>query len=69
MSGPKLLLARTEVEEMVGLSATTIYRLMREGRFPEPVRINGTSAVRWKATEVTSWAAAQTERATGDLAQ
>ena len=33
------LLRREEVEERFGLSRSWIYREMRAGRFPEPVRI------------------------------
>ena len=48
------LLTRREVESRFGLSRTTIYRLMREGRFPEPIRI-GDRAVRWREAEIASW--------------
>lgn len=41
------LLRRPEVEAMIGLSTASIYRLMRAGRFPEPVRV-GARAVRWR---------------------
>ena len=39
------LLRRDEVEDLVGLATTSIYRLMRAGSFPEPLRI-GARAVR-----------------------
>ena len=48
------LLRRRQVEEITGLSRSSIYRLMRNGEFPPPVRI-GTSAVRWKASHITKW--------------
>ena len=48
------LLTRTEVERLVGLRHTAIYKLMREGKFPEPLRI-GTKAVRWRLSEVEAW--------------
>ena len=40
------LLRRPEVEAKVALARSSIYRLMRSGAFPEPLRI-GPRAVRW----------------------
>ena len=48
------LLRRRQVEEITGLSRSSIYRLMRSGEFPLPVKV-GPSAVRWKASEITVW--------------
>ena len=58
------LLRRTEVEARTGLSRSTLYRLMRAGEFPEPLRV-GPRAVRWVAGEVDEWLA-ERPRATGD---
>ena len=57
------LLPRREVESMTGLSRTSIYRLMRLGRFPEPLRV-GPKAVRWNEEELVSWLASR-PKATG----
>ena len=43
-----------EVGVMCGLSRTTIWRLQREGKFPERRRI-GPHAVRWLAKDVEHW--------------
>ena len=48
------LLRRRQVEEITGLSRSSIYRLMRNGDFPVPVRV-GPSAVRWKASDISAW--------------
>ena len=48
------LLRRREVEEITGLSRSSIYRLMREGQFPRPVKA-GPAAVRWKESDITDW--------------
>ncbi|MCY4528729.1 MAG: AlpA family transcriptional regulator [Chloroflexi bacterium] len=48
------LLRRRQVEDITGLSRSSIYRLMRNGEFPVPVRV-GPAAVRWKASEITRW--------------
>ena len=48
------LLRRREVEELVGLSRASIYRWMRNGEFPLPVR-TGSMSVRWKESDITAW--------------
>lgn len=48
------LLTRREVEEMTGLSRSTIYRLLRIGQFPPPVRI-GSKTVRWRLSDIVRW--------------
>ena len=58
------LLTRRQVEQACGLSRSSIYRKMREGTFPEPIKI-GARAVRWPAHELEEWLA-QLPRATGD---
>ena len=52
------LLPRREVERRTGLSRSTIYRYMRLGRFPEPVRV-GPAAVRWPLDEIQEWIASR----------
>lgn len=48
------LIDRRHVEEMTGLSRSTIYKMISEDRFPRPIRI-GRRAVRWKASVVALW--------------
>ena len=48
------LLRRREVEEVTGMSRSTIYRKMDVGFFPRPVKI-GPSAVRWKESDIAAW--------------
>ena len=60
------LLRREEVETRCGLARSSIYRLMRSGQFPEPVRV-GPRAVRWPASEIEAWLSAR-PRATGEVA-
>lgn len=59
-----ILLTRRQVQARCGLSQSSIYRLMRQGLFPEPIRI-GVRAVRWPASEIEAWLGAR-PRATGD---
>ena len=58
------LLTRRQVEERCCLSTSSIYRFMRDGLFPEPIRV-GRRAVRWHASEIEAWLATR-PRATGD---
>lgn len=58
------LLTRPEVEARCRITRTTIYRLMRTGQFPEPIRI-GPRSVRWPASEIEAWLESR-PRATGD---
>ena len=58
------LLRRSEIEVKTGLTRSTIYRLMRAGEFPEPLKI-GPRAVRWRATEIENWIA-ERPRASGN---
>ena len=48
------LLRRRQVEEMTGLSRSSIYRLMRTQEFPVAVKV-GPAAVRWKESDITNW--------------
>lgn len=58
------LLRRTEVERFCQIGRSTIYRLMREGLFPVPIRV-GPRAVRWPEHELAAWLAGR-PRATGE---
>ena len=44
-----------DVEKFTGLSRASIYRLMREGKFPRPVRL-GERAVTWTIDDLEIWA-------------
>ena len=48
------LLRRREAEEITGLSRSTIYRMLKTGQFPQPVRV-GRKAVRWKLSDIIAW--------------
>ena len=65
MTDDDRLLHRAEVEERTGLSRSAIYRLMREEKFPTPIKI-GTRAVRWPQSEINEFIAAR-PRATGEV--
>ncbi|MGR3499465.1 MAG: helix-turn-helix transcriptional regulator [Limimaricola soesokkakensis] len=48
------ILRRAAVEEMTGLSRSTLYRMMDRGEFPRPARI-GQRAVGWRQSQIFDW--------------
>ena len=48
------LLRRREVEDITGLSHSTIYRLMDAGEFPQAKSI-GPNCIRWMLSEIIAW--------------
>ena len=52
------LLRRPEVETIVGLGTTTIYKMMNDGRFPRPLKITP-HAARWRLSDIEMWLAEQ----------
>ena len=60
----KKLLCRPEVEQRCRIARSSLYRLMRAGKFPLPIRV-GDRAVRWSASEIEEWLA-ERPRATGN---
>ena len=50
----RLLLDKWRLEEMTSLDITTIYRKMKVGSFPQPVRV-GRRRVAWRASEIMRW--------------
>lgn len=48
------IIRRKALEARIGLSCSTIYMMMSEGRFPRPLKI-GRRAVGWRASDVEEW--------------
>ncbi|AOJ70296.1 phage transcriptional regulator AlpA [Burkholderia pseudomallei] len=48
------LLRLVGVLDTVGVKKTTLYRWIREGKFPAPVQL-GARSVGWRATDVQQW--------------
>lgn len=57
-STTRRLLRRSEVEAKIGFGRAFIYRLMKQGKFPKPVRTSS-RAVRWDSVEIDLWIAAR----------
>lgn len=49
-------LRRPAVQDVTGLSCSTIYDLMAKGLFPRPVRLTG-KAVAWPESVIVEWLA------------
>jgi prophage regulatory protein len=43
-----------ELSHIVGFKPWNIYRLIREGNFPRPVRL-GQRAVAWRESDISDW--------------
>lgn len=52
---PSQILRRPVVEQAVGLSRPTIYRLIKRGLFPKQISLGGTNAVGWLASDIEKW--------------
>ena len=58
------LLTRREVESLCRIGRSALYRNMRQGDFPLPIKI-GPRAVRWRESEIEAYLASR-PRATGE---
>lgn len=47
-------LRRKDVERLVGLGRSSIYKMVADGKFPKQVRI-GSRAVAWRSDEIEQW--------------
>ena len=53
---PSRILRLRSVVDLVGLSRSTIYKRVSEGKFPKPLSLGG-HAVGWRESEVQEWLA------------
>ena len=58
----KRIYRRSTLEEMLGMSRSTIYRLMEDGDFPRPIKL-GRRAVGWKSEDIDDWLLGQAKEA------
>ena len=49
-----LLVRLRQLTAIVGLSRSTIYRLVKAGNFPKPIRI-GINSLAWRMDEIHEW--------------
>jgi prophage regulatory protein len=48
------ILRRKDIENQFGLSRSTIYAMIANGRFPKPVKL-GHRAVGWRSDDLQAW--------------
>ena len=53
-------LRRRAVEEITGLSRSTIYLLMSKGQFPRPIKLTA-KAVAWSEASIVDWLATRAQ--------
>ena len=51
---PNTIYRLPDVKARTGLSRSTLYAMMAEGRFPKPIKL-GERAVGWSEAEVSDW--------------
>ena len=49
------LLRLPAVMEMTGISQTSVYRLVRENKFPQPVRVAVPKMTVWPSDQIEEW--------------
>jgi prophage regulatory protein len=49
-----LLLRYEDIEKILTVSRSTIFRMIRNGEFPAPIRISGGTS-RWRMSDVKAW--------------
>lgn len=62
---PLVYLSRQTVEALTGFSHTTLYKMMREGNFPQCYRL-GPQKRGWKYAEVEAWLTSRLQLNAGD---
>ncbi|WP_043649674.1 helix-turn-helix transcriptional regulator [Chitinilyticum litopenaei] len=55
------LLRRRDVEQLTGLSRSTIYRMMAANQFPLPVQV-GAKAVAWRSDDIAAFIESRARR-------
>jgi predicted DNA-binding transcriptional regulator AlpA len=53
-TSPERIVRAKELQELTGLSRTTLWRMERKGEFPDRVPLSG-SSVGWRYSEVMEW--------------
>jgi len=60
------LLRGGDVIERLGISKSTLYAMVADGRFPGPIRV-GTRAVRWRESDIDAWLAERAAERTAEI--
>lgn len=60
IGGDARFLRLPEVEFLVGIKRSTIYRDIAAGKFPAPYELSGSRSVGWLSTEISAWITSRT---------
>ena len=55
---PDAILRIAAVADRIGLARPTIYRMVKDGEFPRPIKIT-TRAVGWRESDLSAWIASR----------
>ena len=55
------IIRREEVTRLTGIARATLYKLVKEGKFPAPLRL-GERSVGWRLSDIDEWLAAPERR-------
>ena len=53
VDNPRRLIRLNELRQMIGVSRSTIYLMIKEGRFPQPIHLKRAAA--WRLAEIIAW--------------
>ena len=59
------ILRRPQVEALIGLRKSTLYKLIKDGQFPAPIKITK-RAVGWRSVDIDQWLQSLPDRAHRD---
>ncbi len=48
------ILRRDEVLQLIGIARPTLYEWLRDGRFPQPIRL-GARSIGWRRSDIRAW--------------
>ena len=49
----KLLLSIKDVQGILSIGKTTIYKMVKDEKFPKPIKVNGRSL--WRKSDIENW--------------
>jgi len=58
MQTPEKFIRLRELQPLIGLKKASVYRKLRAGTFPRPIKI-GDRAIAWRASDVAQWQASR----------
>lgn len=59
------LIKISQVTQLTALSTSSIYRFIREGRFPKPIKLSERASA-WRLEDIEAWIAARVADSLGD---